>query len=288
MDRSEAEKKQEAAQAVAREIIARDGFGLPILRNKLMITGEGRGGKTSTRKALCGLPFDPIEGSTNGVDEQDVSVVRDKLVNWKVVVEQSPQEKRAYADSVKSLFSSYLSGEISLDQLVQRGVDKRLMDRLLASTEKRKRAVNSKNHRDSRNTPDIRSTGRSGSAPGTSSLTAPPLASSDEGVTPVPRLLPSAGAGAVERVPNTLSQSAVGNQTEDRANDVDLAKILEEYLEETESKQLGLMVWDFGGQRVFLALHHLFLTTQGVYLVVFKATELLFQPGKAVLAPHLS
>ena len=34
-------------------------------------------------------------------------------------------------------------------------------------------------------------------------------------------------------------------------------------------------VWDFGGQRVFYALHHAFLTRHGVYLVVFRMPNLL-------------
>ena len=33
-------------------------------------------------------------------------------------------------------------------------------------------------------------------------------------------------------------------------------------------------MWDFGGQEVFYALHHLFLTQQGIYLVVFSLKDL--------------
>ena len=38
-----------------------------------------------------------------------------------------------------------------------------------------------------------------------------------------------------------------------------------------------LSVWDFGGQRLFSSLHHIFLTPEGIYLVVFDMRLLL--PG---------
>ena len=33
-------------------------------------------------------------------------------------------------------------------------------------------------------------------------------------------------------------------------------------------------MWDFGGQRLFSSLHHIFLTPEGIYLVVFDMTLL--------------
>lgn len=38
-----------------------------------------------------------------------------------------------------------------------------------------------------------------------------------------------------------------------------------------------------GGQKLFLAVHHLFLTPDGVYLVVFNTEELLLPPGAAMV-----
>ena len=48
---------------------------------------------------------------------------------------------------------------------------------------------------------------------------------------------------------------------EDRGNDPDGADAV------------TFSVWDFGGQRVFYALHHAFLTRHGVYLVVQRGYE---------------
>lgn len=38
---------------------------------------------------------------------------------------------------------------------------------------------------------------------------------------------------------------------------------------------LGFTIWDYGGQKVFYSLHNLFLSSQGIYLVVFDMRTLL-------------
>ncbi len=43
------------------------------------------------------------------------------------------------------------------------------------------------------------------------------------------------------------------------------------------AQPLHLAVWDYGGQRVFYDLHHLFLTRLACYVVVFNMEKL--QPG---------
>lgn len=40
-----------------------------------------------------------------------------------------------------------------------------------------------------------------------------------------------------------------------------------------EKDSVSISIWDFGGQRVFQTLHHLFLTRYGVYLLVFSMRE---------------
>jgi len=41
------------------------------------------------------------------------------------------------------------------------------------------------------------------------------------------------------------------------------------------ANSLNLSLWDFGGQEVFYSMHHIFLTENGVYLLVFDMRELL-------------
>ncbi|GBG32511.1 Leucine-rich repeat serine/threonine-protein kinase 1 [Hondaea fermentalgiana] len=42
-----------------------------------------------------------------------------------------------------------------------------------------------------------------------------------------------------------------------------------------EEEEISFTIWDYGGQEVFYALHHLFLTQYGVYVVVFDMREVL-------------
>eukprot|EP00039_Didymoeca_costata_P009242 m.122015 g.122015 ORF g.122015 m.122015 type:complete len:1696 (+) comp14414_c0_seq8:1305-6392(+) len=46
-------------------------------------------------------------------------------------------------------------------------------------------------------------------------------------------------------------------------------------LDEGSDESIVMITWDYGGQRVFYAMHHLFLTHCGVYLVVFSMVDML-------------
>eukprot|EP01045_Picozoa_sp_COSAG04_P032965 COSAG04_NODE_6640_length_1286_cov_2.091828_1_plen_202_part_01 len=66
-------------------------------RNKVMIVGPGRVGKTSLLKRLTWQPFDPSEESTRGIDACEVDVTA-----WAVNREEAPESiyRAAVADSV--------------------------------------------------------------------------------------------------------------------------------------------------------------------------------------------
>lgn len=59
-------------------------------------------------------------------------------------------------------------------------------------------------------------------------------------------------------------------------------KMLVEITEDEEETRVQLTIWDYGGQRVFYALHHLFLTEFGAYLLVFDMREVLTKEDVAV------
>ena len=57
-----------------------------VYRGRIMFIGQDRAGKTSLKKHLLGLPFDPNEESTDGV-EVDPSAFEfdvDHATNWKI------------------------------------------------------------------------------------------------------------------------------------------------------------------------------------------------------------
>ena len=56
-----------------------------VYRTRIMLIGQDRAGKTSLKKSFLGLPFDPEEESTDGieVDPSKFEVDIDQVKNWK-------------------------------------------------------------------------------------------------------------------------------------------------------------------------------------------------------------
>ena len=69
-----------------------------VRRGRLMLIGQDRAGKTSLKKSLLSLPFDPKEPSTDGVEVDpsllEVEVDQVKNVNWKPVGEPKSLENQ--------------------------------------------------------------------------------------------------------------------------------------------------------------------------------------------------
>ena len=53
-----------------------------VYRRRIMLLGQDRAGKTSLKKSLLGLPFDPKEESTVGVDRSKCELEVDEVQNW--------------------------------------------------------------------------------------------------------------------------------------------------------------------------------------------------------------
>ena len=56
-----------------------------VYRARIMLIGQGRAGKTSLKKSLLGLPFDPEEESTEGIkiDPSKFEIDIEQAKNWK-------------------------------------------------------------------------------------------------------------------------------------------------------------------------------------------------------------
>ena len=56
-----------------------------VYRARIMLIGQGRAGKTSLKKSLLGLPFDPEEESTEGIkiEPSKFEIDIDQVKNWK-------------------------------------------------------------------------------------------------------------------------------------------------------------------------------------------------------------
>ena len=77
---------------LAYERALKDGF-VTVNRGRILLIGQDRAGKTSLRKSLLGLPFDPKEQSTEGieVDPSKCKIDVDQAAsNWQSIGENKP------------------------------------------------------------------------------------------------------------------------------------------------------------------------------------------------------
>ena len=72
-------------KAVAAFKEAMEKGSVPVYRGRIMLLGQDRAGKTSLKKSLLGIPFDPEEESTIGVqvDPAKCEVEIDQVKNWR-------------------------------------------------------------------------------------------------------------------------------------------------------------------------------------------------------------
>ena len=59
----------------------RDGY-VNVYRGRIFLIGQDRAGKTSLKKSLLGMPFDPKEESTEGIDPSRCDIDVNRVQNW--------------------------------------------------------------------------------------------------------------------------------------------------------------------------------------------------------------
>ena len=74
-------KGQRAMQLYQKAL--RDGF-VNVYRGRIFLIGQDRAGKTSLKKSLLGVPFDPKEESTEGIDPSKCDIDVNRVQNWHV------------------------------------------------------------------------------------------------------------------------------------------------------------------------------------------------------------
>ncbi|KAL9978797.1 hypothetical protein ACROYT_G016360 [Oculina patagonica] len=111
-------------------------------RGRIMLIGQAGAGKTKLKKSLVGIPFDPREDSTEGieVDPSKFEVEVDQVKNWQLTEEKKPgvsqfsediamiiakdlKETEAYQDSPEEQEGSNLLDDDSVDLTQQEDAD---------------------------------------------------------------------------------------------------------------------------------------------------------------------
>lgn len=86
-----------------------------VYRGRIMIIGQDRAGKTSLKKCLLGIPFNPEEHSTIGieVDLSEFNVDVDRVKNWQRI-EQKDLDVRYFDDKIAKMIAANLRDQNSL------------------------------------------------------------------------------------------------------------------------------------------------------------------------------
>ena len=87
----EVEEEERQRAQLAYEKALRDG-SVNIYRGRILLIGQDRAGKTSLKKSLLGLPFDPKEQSTEGIEVQasTCEIEVEQVKNWHSTHENKP------------------------------------------------------------------------------------------------------------------------------------------------------------------------------------------------------
>ena len=223
------------------------------LQSKLMVVGEGRAGKTSTVRTLVGEEMVKGLASTVGADLRHARVKEKQ--SWHVL---SEEERKGHALNA------------AVKQLKERGEDIQFQPQILAQDQQEFGSFGGEDggsiEKEGEVEVEVWAKGREGSA--------------------------RRRRSSVEEEEKTEEED--GEEEEERGGEeggveekVEVAEVAGEFnldlmnqsLE--DMKSVKFTIWDFGGQRVFYSLHHLFLTRYGVYLVVFDLKKHKKKPAES-------
>ena len=269
------------ARMILRQVLL-SGDSQPWMRSKLMLVGEGRAGKTSTLRSLMGEAFRENEMSTIGattktctVNKFNVKINRDNTVQpWKEKVDQQSEFDTAVA------------------KLVKKGLQKKKAEMLVSQNQLRKKQVGTTptaasvelHDSASLRSNETKSEGSQQTLINDSLSIDQDLDRVDKGSILVSSL-PSGSKGSesmqtpfsdhmeqtpVRRIHTARSPEQRAEEIINNYGDVDIQNLLQ-----GAENTLKLGIWDYGGQEIFYAVHHLFLTRFGVYLVLFDMRKIL-------------
>ena len=91
---------------------------MKIYRARIMVIGQARAGKTSLIKSLLGLPFDPKEESTEGIDPSSSRIDVNQAKDWQLTDQNLDVSQ--FADELASMAAKELvKKETKVDLTVQ-------------------------------------------------------------------------------------------------------------------------------------------------------------------------
>ncbi|XP_068756061.1 uncharacterized protein [Montipora capricornis] len=211
-----------------------------VYRGRLMLLGQDRAGKTSLKKSLLGLPFDPRQESTVGVevDPSTCEIEMDQLINW------TPSERKELEESE---FGEEIARLIAKD-LAQTEADKRNKSSLEEEVEDQENLELPSNEVELWSYMDQKS-----------EIAVEVGKSKDEG--------PVEKSNELElNIDTTTMSSNVTDLVVRYLQDLRL-------IDDVKRKEVILTLWDFAGQHLYYAAHSVFLSQRAVYVLVYNLNK---------------
>ncbi|KAL9961962.1 hypothetical protein ACROYT_G031009 [Oculina patagonica] len=228
-----------------------------VYRGRIMLIGQECAGKTSLKKSLLGMPFDPGEERTVGVkvDPSKFEVDVDQVKNWQRT-EKKKLDDSVFVEDIARIVVKNLN---ETDPEDIHGMDSDLQTAY--------------GYRQSESSPTVESTQDS---------------KCDNNVKIV-----SPTIHVVESTPNTnkVINMNIDEQSKPTDPDIqlsfdstavlrnDVTELVIQYLkglkkeEDIKAKEVILTVWDFAGQHIYYATHPVFLSPRAVYLLVYNHSK---------------
>lgn len=217
-----------------------------VKRVPLMLIGQDRSGKTSLKKSLKGIVFDPDEDSTVGIDVD--------RYHFEVTIE-------TWMTGKKDEESTTDAEAISFEHNAARLVAERLMEVGNVISSERAADVDSENY----------------GLEITEIPTETQIRESSTGSEPIYSQKPDP---PVKEVPNSTELSPEGDDLSmtqvQMPHFKEISVITETLLKDgvaENSSDIHSIMWDFAGQSVYYATHPLFLTARAIYLLTYDLSQ---------------
>ncbi|XP_078384312.1 uncharacterized protein LOC144666796 isoform X3 [Oculina patagonica] len=236
----------------AYEKALRDGY-VNVYRRRILFIGPDRAGKTSLKKSLLGLPFDPKEQSTEGIEvnPSQCEIEVNRVKNW----HSTHENKEGLLECSKDI------AKMVTEKLCQTGTMDFGKDSKKAQTEE---TVNHPNKS------DISSPSRK-----TKQVSTQEIVNSGEHIPD-------------SRSENTPDEPDVMINATSPPDDV--TKHVHQWLKYAKGKRVSgitkeesvvsMDMWDFAGQHLYYASHPLFLSSQALYILVHNLSKPLHAPAQ--------
>jgi GTPase SAR1 family protein len=226
-------------------------YGRPFRFARLCLVGEGRAGKTALANALCDRPFVQTSSTIGvGLDSMEVTCTSVEALSatWKVIPPDSflgLAQQQLNWETAQQLAGSGGGGEGSIHDIYN-DEQVALQSSVLSNADPLhvSPSVAQSSHRHSSGDPN------------------PSFAVAD----PSDSLLPASG------VAEAFDTSSARSRATRRSTGAPVAKLDQELVLQLQgqAEPLRISLMDFGGQEAFYSLHHLYVTRESVYLVVFN------------------